>query len=124
MSRSGWRRSSTLAILTALDELGAGGRLISIDPFQRADYGEQGLINVERAGLASHHEWIDEADDLALPRLLASGTKIDFGYIDGWHTFDYMLLDFWYLEKMLPVGGHLAFNDCGWRAVRRRSGSC
>jgi len=114
--------ASSLSILTALEDIGAGGRLISIDPFQREDYGEQGLFNIERSGLAARHEWIGELDYLALPRLLASGLKVDFGYIDGWHTFDYTLLDFWYLDKMTPVGGHLAFNDCGWRAVQKAIG--
>ena len=114
--------ASSLSILTALEEIGGGGRLISIDPLQREDYGEQGVVNIERAGLSHRHEWIGELDYLALPRLLASGTKVDFGYIDGWHTFDYTLLDFWYLDKMTEVGGHLAFNDCGWRAVQKAIG--
>jgi predicted O-methyltransferase YrrM len=114
--------ASTLSILTALADIGGDGKLVSIDPFQREDYAEQGLINVERAGLAARHAWIGEADYLSLPRLLGEGTKVDFGYIDGWHTFDYTLLDFWYLDKMLPVGGHVAFNDCGWRAVQKAIG--
>jgi hypothetical protein len=114
--------ASSLSILTALDEIGGQGRLISIDPFQRNDFREQGLINIERAGLSSRHEWIGEPDYLALPRLLAKGTKVDFGYIDGWHTFDYTLLDFWYLDKMTAIGAHLAFNDCGWRAVHKAIG--
>ena len=44
---------------------------------------------------------------------------MDFGYVDGWHTFDYALLDFWYLDKMVPAGGVVAFNDCGWPAVEK-----
>src|SRR6185436_18808594 len=87
--------ASTLSILTALAAVGGDGRLISIDPFQKTDYREQGLINVERAGLAARHEWVEEADYLSLPRMLGRGTQVDFGYVDGWHTFDYTLLDFW-----------------------------
>jgi hypothetical protein len=65
---------------------------------------------------------VEEADYLSLPRMLGRGTQVDFGYVDGWHTFDYTLLDFWYLDKMLAVGGHVAFNDCGWRAVSKAIG--
>jgi hypothetical protein len=46
-------------------------------------------------------------------------TKIDLAYIDGWHTFDYVLLDFFYVDKMLRRGGVVGFNDAGWRSVLR-----
>ena len=42
--------------------------------------------------------------------------------VDGWHTFDYALLDFWYADKMLDVNGVVGFNDCGWRAVSKAIG--
>jgi hypothetical protein len=62
---------------------------------------------------------IEEPDFLALPRLLALGCKVDFGYIDGWHTFDYTLLDFYYIDRMLPVNGVVGFNDCDYPAVHK-----
>ena len=89
--------ASTLAILTALEQLGRGGRLVSVDPNQSAGFESQGIYNVERAGLQDRHELIEEPDYTALPRLLQDGLKLDFAYIDGWHTFDYTLLDFWYI---------------------------
>jgi hypothetical protein len=49
--------------------------------------------------------------------LLGAGQRSDFAFIDGWHTFDYTLLDFWYLDKMLEVGGVIGFDDCGFPAV-------
>jgi predicted O-methyltransferase YrrM len=110
---------SSLAILTALRDNGNGGRLISIDPFQRTDWRGIGLANVQQAGLADAHQLVEEPDYFALPDLLRRGTEVDFAYIDGWHTFDYTLLDFWYLDRMLPVGGIVVFNDCGLRAVHR-----
>jgi hypothetical protein len=62
---------------------------------------------------------LEKTDALALPELLGAGTRVDFGYIDGWHTFDYALVDFWYLDKMTPKDGVIAFNDCGWPAVAK-----
>jgi predicted O-methyltransferase YrrM len=110
---------STLAILTALEEAGGEGRLISIDPNQTGEYHGVGLASVERAGLSHRHELVESPSYLALPDLLARNQRIQFAYIDGWHTFDYALLDFFYLDKMTPMGGIIAFNDCGWRAVHR-----
>ena len=110
---------SSLAILTALAELGGERRLISIDPYQSTQWMGIGVANVERAGYSGLHELREMPDFLALPELLREGLSVDFGYIDGWHTFDYTLLDFWYLDRMLTIGGVVAFNDCGMRAVHK-----
>lgn len=110
---------STLAILTALAENGGDGRLISIDPNQSTQWRDCGRTSVARAGLAAKHRVLEEPDSLALPRLLAEGNAINFGYIDGWHTFDYALVDFWFIDKLVPKDGVVAFNDCGWPAVEK-----
>lgn len=106
---------STLAILTALRENGSG-RLMSIDPYQR-DGTWRGLEHVAEAGLGDRHELVERPDYLALPSMLERGLRVDLAYIDGWHTFDYTLLDFFYLDRMLPVGGTVGFNDCHYPSV-------
>lgn len=110
---------STLSILTALAENGGDGQLISIDPNQSTQWRNCGRAAVARAGLTTRHRVLEKPDSLALPELLATNTRVDFGYIDGWHTFDYALVDFWYLDKMTPKSGVIAFNDCGWAAVEK-----
>jgi predicted O-methyltransferase YrrM len=110
---------STLAILTALRKLGRGGRLISVDPNQSTHWQRGGINNVARAELQSQHQLIEEPDYIALPRLLTINCKPDLAYIDGWHTFDYALLDLWYIDKMLSVKGIIGINDCGWPAIHK-----
>jgi predicted O-methyltransferase YrrM len=110
---------STLAILTALEEIGEHGQLISIDPWQQPSWHYCGRAAVERAGLATRHRLIEKLDYEALPQLLQEKAEIDFAYIDGNHTFDYVLVDFWYLDKLLRVGGLVGFNDCDWPAVHK-----
>lgn len=109
---------STLAILTAMNDNGRG-RLTSIDPNQTSEWQGVGVANVARSGLAHRHEMVEDFDYLALPRLLERGQRVQFGYIDGWHTFDYVALDHFYVDKMLDVGGVMGFNDCGHFAVHR-----
>lgn len=109
---------SAVAMLQALTENGSG-ELISIDPYQNSDFGGRGLKLIKECGLAGIHRLIEEPDYLALPRLLEAKQELDFAYIDGWHTFDYTLVDFWYIDKMLNVNGTVAFNDCGMRAVAK-----
>ncbi len=108
---------STLALLTGL--AATGGHLISIDPKQQSVFGGAGMEAVRRAGLADRHRLVEARSDVALPQLVADGTRIDLAYIDGWHTFDYVLLDYLYIDRMLQVGGIVGFNDCEYPAVHR-----
>jgi hypothetical protein len=110
---------SSLAILTALQEIGGDRRLISIDPGQTREWNRIGVANVHRAGLSGAHDLIESYDYLALPELVSSDLGIDFAYVDGWHTFDYTLLDFFFIDKMLRKEGIVGFNDCGYQSVHR-----
>lgn len=111
--------TSSLAILAALEQNGGEGKLTTIDPVQTKEWKGCGISAIARAGLAGRHEMIEEFDYVALPKLLARGDMLDFAYIDGWHTFDYTLIDFWYADKMLREQGIVALNDCGWPAVHK-----
>jgi predicted O-methyltransferase YrrM len=108
---------STLAALTALQENGKEGSLVSIDPSQSTHWGGVGVANVTRAGLADRHRLIEDYDYLALPELLRQGTAFDLVYIDGVHEFEYVCLDFFYADKLLLPGGCIGFNDCGMADV-------
>lgn len=85
---------ASLSILAALDEAGEGGKLISVDPNQNSDWKGIGIANVRRTGVIDRHRLIEEPDFLALPALLKDEVNVDFAYVDGWHTFDYVLMDF------------------------------
>ena len=54
-----------------------------------------------------------------MPELLKAGRRIDFAFIDGWHTFDYSFVDFFYTHKMLNVGGLIALYDATIPSVRK-----
>jgi hypothetical protein len=62
---------------------------------------------------------IEEPSELALPKLLERKEIYDFGFIDGWHTFDHTLLDFFYLNRMIRVGGMIVFDDANWPSVSK-----
>jgi len=56
---------------------------------------------------------------LMLPGLLERGVKLDLAFIDGWHTFDYTLLDFFYIDKMLRPGGVVLLHDQSWPSKQK-----
>ena len=64
-----------------------------------------GVRNVERAGFTERHTLVESFDYIALPKLLQEGARFDFAFIDGMHLFDYTLLDFFFVDVMLDVGG-------------------
>lgn len=104
---------SSRAILSSIGD----GKLISVDPNQSTHWKSNGLKAI--AEFASNHQLIEKPDYVALPELLSSGTSIDVAYVDGWHTFDYVLMDFFYIDKMLRVGGIVGFNDCDMPAINK-----
>ena len=109
--------ATALAIATALAENGSG-QLVSIDPFQSTDWQGAAVAALKRSGLAHVHTLIEEPDWVALPQLVQElGRACDLAYIDGLHSLEYVLLDFFYVDRLLRVGGVIGFNDCDWPAV-------
>ena len=57
---------------------------------------------------------------VALPRLETEGTNIGLALIDGWHTFDYAMVDFFYVDRLLRVGGVVMLDDtAAYAAIRK-----
>jgi len=89
-----------------------------IDPYQTSVFSRRGIRNLEEAGLKDF-ELLEEPSELALPRLVAGGERFDAALIDGYHTFDQTIVDFYYINRLLRVGGYLAIDDCNLPAVNR-----
>ncbi len=132
---------SALYICDALTQC-AAKRHIVIDPVQHGQRPEQnlhfdpaqweklgwsprtgwrgiGLQNLQRAGYGELIEHMNQPSHAALPTLVARKEIVDFAFIDGWHTFDYVLLDFFYIDLLLRVGGIVAFDDSNYPAIRK-----
>lgn len=115
------------ALFTAC-ALPAHGTLVAVDPAQAmgADEGgweDKGAQVVRDCKLphGGHAKFtcLYEKDTVALPRLVEQGKRIQFCFIDGLHTFDYTMLDAFYADQMLDVGGVLAFDDIGYPPVQK-----
>jgi predicted O-methyltransferase YrrM len=110
---------SALYICEALAEVG-GRRHIVIDPDQLTDWKSAGLFTVERAGFGSLLEFHALPSHLALPRLEEAGVRVGLALIDGWHTFDYAMVDFFYVDHLLEPGGVLMLDDtAAYPAIRK-----
>ena len=110
---------STVFILEALAKRTATPSHIAIDPFQNSDWKGIGLANVDRAGYRSLLEFHEAPSEFVLPGLASAGRTIDFALIDGWHSFDHALVEFFYVSRMLRVGGIVAFDDADWPGLTK-----
>jgi predicted O-methyltransferase YrrM len=110
---------STLFICDALAANKKDAMHIVIDPFQRSNWRGIGIRNIVRAGYEHLVDLHEANSEIELPRLLATGTEIQAAFIDGWHTFDHTLIDFFYINKMLAIGGIVILDNTNLPAVRR-----
>ena len=99
----------------------AGARHVVMDPRQNAKplWAGIGLHNLGRAGYHGLIEFHEEPSHRALARFEAQGRRFDFAFLDGFHTFDHTLVDFFLVDRLLNVGGAVAFDDADWSSVRR-----
>ncbi len=111
---------STLFICDALARL-PGPRHIVVDPaqFDNEYWKGAGIHNLKMAGYADMIEFYDLPSHLVLPRLESEGRRIEFAFIDGAHQFDYALVDFFCVDRILKVGGVVAFDDLWMPSVQR-----
>lgn len=109
---------SSLALAHALSCESSTPRLVSIDPNQHRDWDGLALVQLERAGFSQFCELIEEPSHLALPRLVESGFRADAALIDGWHTFDHALVDFFFVDLILRPGGVVVLDDTWMPGVR------
>ncbi|UCS91985.1 class I SAM-dependent methyltransferase [Echinicola marina] len=108
---------STLAICEALDDKENAFHTV-IDPFQESDWKGVGINNIEKAGYKKI-VFVQEYSEIVLPKLLNDNKRYDFALIDGYHTFEHTLLDFFYLERMIRPGGIIAIDDSNWPSIRK-----
>lgn len=89
-----------------------------IDPNQSTDWNNIGISNLKKCGI-NFFELIEKTSDIALPELVSKKEQIDFCFIDGWHSFDQTLIDFFYCDKLIPVNGIIAIDDVQLPSVQK-----
>jgi len=91
----------------------------AVDPNQSITYRNAAVTALKRAGLEGHLKVLNGPSHIEIPNLIKSGVVVDCAFIDGWHTFDYTLIDFFLVDKMLKRGGYVAFHDVYGKAKQK-----
>jgi predicted O-methyltransferase YrrM len=108
---------SSLYICSALNDEEKKHHTI-IDPMQSSDWANIGKANLDRANV-DFYEIIEQPSEIILPKLLSQHKQFDLGFIDGWHTFDHTLVDFFYLNRLVKVGGIIIIDDISFPGIKK-----
>jgi len=109
--------ASTLAITEAVAQ--HGGHHVVIDKFENSHWEGSGLDLLKQAGYSDKLEFKEELCYKVLPKLLEEGRKFDFTYIDSTKQFDWLLVDFFYIDKLLETNGIIVFDDVHMPGIRK-----
>jgi predicted O-methyltransferase YrrM len=109
--------SSTICILQALHDNNFGS-LYTIDPLQDSHYHGVGVANVKALNLQGRFQYICAPDQFVLPQLAISGYVCEFAFIDSNHMFDQTIVESFFIDKMLRVGGYMLFDDYSLSSVK------
>jgi predicted O-methyltransferase YrrM len=95
-----------------------GAHHVIVDPDESTAWSGVGVTNLDRAGI-DFYELREEPSEIALPQLLKEGAEFDLAFIDGWHTFDQTLIDMYYANRLVKVGGYIIIDDADWISVSK-----
>ena len=89
-----------------------------LDPNQSGHWKNMGVNNLKKSGL-NNFELIEDYSEFVLPGFLKEARQFDFIFVDGWHTFDHVLLEFFYINRLLRIGGIVVFDDVALLPLNR-----
>lgn len=109
---------STLQIINSLYQTNKNFKHLIIDPFQKNDWKNIGLFNIHKSGLSNHITFYEEHSDIVLPRLYSSDIRIDFAYVDSTKNFDVLMVDLYYILRIMNKGAIIILDDCDFPGIR------
>jgi predicted O-methyltransferase YrrM len=108
---------STLQILDSMSAVNKDFEHVVMDPMQD-DWKNIGKLNIERAGYSKFVTFFGQPSSEVLPTLVAEKKRIQFAYIDSVKLIDVLMVDVFYITKMMDNGGVLVLDDCDFPGIR------
>jgi predicted O-methyltransferase YrrM len=104
--------------LTICESIAPDAHHTIVDPNQSTQWERKGINNLKAAGF-NNFSLVEEYSEFAMPQFLKEGKKFDFIFVDGWHTMDHVMVEFFYINRILPVGGIVVFDDAALAGLNK-----
>jgi len=104
--------TSAMFIMNILNQFNTKIKYKVVDPNQDTQWNSVGLYNIAR--VKKDHievEWLKGNSDVAMEYLTTSKTKYDIIFIDGGHSFEIVMNDSEYADKLLKKNGLVLHDD-------------
>ncbi len=112
---------STLYFLAAIAKNRLGCHT-AIDPFQQSKWHGIGILNATAYGprldAGNTFRFIEDRSDGVATDLVRSGDKYDLIFVDGFHRFDDVLVDFYLYAQVCNIGGCIIVDDMWMRSIQ------
>jgi hypothetical protein len=108
---------SSTAVLAAKMHAGLLRRHVAVDPYQRTLSASGGLKVIERLGYSDQLELIEDWSEHYLPKAAEASDLYDLIVVDGGHGMGQAVVDAYYCDRLLPVGGFIAIDDIYLRST-------
>ncbi len=113
----GFHTGST-ALYMAASTADHGGHVTSVCLDNEADTA-RGEELLRENGVADRHRLLKDNSNRILPELFLAGEKFDFVFMDGWKTFDHLVMEIYFINQVLRTGGAVVFDDSYMPSVRQ-----
>ncbi len=107
---------STVYFLAAIRENGVGQHT-AVDPLQ-SDWNGIGCRQSRNLDMSESFRCIEEKSVAALVHLAERGEMFEVIFIDGYHRFDDVLMDFTLSAELCPMGGCIILDDMWMPSIR------
>ena len=108
---------STLFILEKHRDIKSSDRAhIVIEPFP---WGQTAIYNIQKEGLMNYVDIRNDLSDVIIPTLYLAKERIQFAYVDTTKLFDVVMQDFYFIDKILDVGGVIIIDDCDTGGINK-----
>jgi len=114
---TGFGTGSTALYMLAATQI-TGGSVVSID-WSEQNFNDIGRRTIAKSQFADRHSLIEAPSFLPMSEFLRDKKPIDFVFIDGWKSFDYLAYELFIINRLLRDDGCIMFDDSHLPGVRR-----
>jgi len=94
-------------------------RLITIDPNQDSRFSNVGLQLLREVNALKYVKFHKDPSEFVLPDLIKTEQEADFAIVDGNHRFEHVVVDLFFLGRILKLGSLIFIDDIQLTGIKK-----